>query len=313
MEAVGRWSRCPSSAPAARVNPKAVRLKRTAISHAPPDLLLHPRLISLLLLLLAQLLHSHQGVVVELVLGTGMQTRRTRGTGSQPRESKQPGIAGDGGRTPGGPLSPDSPRDAWKGPQRRPQRPVGRRLEEVVKAVGGGYCRLQMPLRPALAISETGAGHGLGALEGGGGPPPLPLHPWTALSPFSSGRLYEKAPEVQPQRPRAHSQSPNAEPLNTAFLGSARGRDPEETHRMPSGCTSTTLDAGACRMPWMTPYHPPGPPAKAQHRGQSAAVRTRTACGAAGRTAASGVTSMPRGIARPHSIPQRGGRGDFLG
>ena len=29
-----------------------------------------------------------------------------------------------------------------KGPQRR----LGRRLEEVAKAVGGGYCRLQMPL-----------------------------------------------------------------------------------------------------------------------------------------------------------------------
>ena len=28
-----------------------------------------------------------------------------------------------------------------KGPQRRPQEPVGRRLEEVAKAVGGGYCR----------------------------------------------------------------------------------------------------------------------------------------------------------------------------
>ena len=27
------------------------------------------------------------------------------------------------------------------GPQRRPQRRLGRRLEEVAKAVGGGYCR----------------------------------------------------------------------------------------------------------------------------------------------------------------------------
>ena len=31
------------------------------------------------------------------------------------------------------------------GPQRRPQRRLGRRLEEVVKAVGGSYFRLQMP------------------------------------------------------------------------------------------------------------------------------------------------------------------------
>ena len=34
-----------------------------------------------------------------------------------------------------------------KGPQRRPQQRLGRRLEEVAKAVGGGYCRLQMPLK----------------------------------------------------------------------------------------------------------------------------------------------------------------------
>ena len=30
-----------------------------------------------------------------------------------------------------------------KGPQRGPQRRLDRRLEEVAKAVGGGYCRLQ--------------------------------------------------------------------------------------------------------------------------------------------------------------------------
>ena len=46
---------------------------------------------------------------------------------------------------------PPPPRDAsgGKGPQRRPQRRLGRRLEEVAKAVGGGYCRLQMPLKRA--------------------------------------------------------------------------------------------------------------------------------------------------------------------
>ena len=69
-----------------------------------------------------------------------------------------------------------------KGTQRRPQRRSGRRLEEVA---GGGYCRLQMPLKPALGVSGTVAGHRLGALEGGGGylpppsnaspPPPSPL------------------------------------------------------------------------------------------------------------------------------------------
>ena len=63
------------------------------------------------------------------------------------------------------------PRDAFegKGSQRRPQERLGRRLEEVAEAVGGGYCRLQMPLRPALGIRGTVAGRRLGALEGGGG------------------------------------------------------------------------------------------------------------------------------------------------
>ena len=60
-----------------------------------------------------------------------------------------------------------------KGRQRRPQRRLGRRLEEVAEAVGGGYCRLQMPLKPALAVRGTVAGHRLGAVEGGGFLPPL--------------------------------------------------------------------------------------------------------------------------------------------
>ena len=56
-------------------------------------------------------------------------------------------------------------------------------MEEVAKAVGGGYCRLQMPLKPALAVRDTGAGRRLGALLGAGGgtPPPLPMHPWAGM------------------------------------------------------------------------------------------------------------------------------------
>ena len=49
-----------------------------------------------------------------------------------------------------------------KGSQRRPQRRSDRRLEAVAKAVGGGYCRLQMPLKLALGVRETVAGHTLG-------------------------------------------------------------------------------------------------------------------------------------------------------
>ena len=52
---------------------------------------------------------------------------------------------------------------------RRPQKRLDRRFEEVAKAVGGGYRRLQMPLSLALAVQETVAGHRLGALEGGEG------------------------------------------------------------------------------------------------------------------------------------------------
>ena len=68
------------------------------------------------------------------------------------------------------------PRDALdgKGPQRRPQKRLGRRLEEVAEAVGGGYCRLQMPL--ALGVGGTVAGHRLGALERGRGGG-LPMNP----------------------------------------------------------------------------------------------------------------------------------------
>ena len=61
-----------------------------------------------------------------------------------------------------------------KGPQRRPQKRLDRRLEEVAKAVGGGYCRLQMPLKLALVVRQTVAGHRLGALVGGGGVTPPP-------------------------------------------------------------------------------------------------------------------------------------------
>ena len=78
------------------------------------------------------------------------------------------------------PRSTPEGRDAseGKGPQGGAQERLDRRLEEVAKAVGGGYCRLQMPLSLGPAVRGTVAGHRLGALEGGEGvPPPLPMHP----------------------------------------------------------------------------------------------------------------------------------------
>ena len=80
---------------------------------------------------------------------------------------------------------PPSPKDALEGkvPQRRLEERLDRRLEEVAKAVGGGYCRLQMPLKPALAVTGTVPGHRLGALERGGGGVPPPLSNASLLSP----------------------------------------------------------------------------------------------------------------------------------
>ena len=49
-------------------------------------------------------------------------------------------------------------REAQRGPQKR----LDRRFEEVADAVGGGYCRLQMPLKLVLAFEHgTGLGQDL--------------------------------------------------------------------------------------------------------------------------------------------------------
>ena len=76
-----------------------------------------------------------------------------------------------------------------KGTQRQPQKRLGRRLEAVAKAVGGGYCRLQMPLKPALGVRETVAGHRLGALAGGGGGTSSPSNASLPIPGASSSQL----------------------------------------------------------------------------------------------------------------------------
>ena len=45
-----------------------------------------------------------------------------------------------------------------KGLQSWPQRRLDVRLEEVAEAVGGGHCRLPMPLKVALAGTRDGGG-----------------------------------------------------------------------------------------------------------------------------------------------------------
>ena len=82
------------------------------------------------------------------------------------------------------------PRDAseGKGPQRWPQRRLDRRLEEVATAVGGGYCRLQMPFR--LVFGVRGQWLGIGWAPWGGGGPPLLMHPCPSLlSPLPQGHV----------------------------------------------------------------------------------------------------------------------------
>ena len=87
-----------------------------------------------------------------------------------------------------------------KGLQRQPQRRLDRRLEEVAEAVGGGYCRLQMPLRLALGVTGTVA-------ERPGAPlPPFPLH----LCPASFIPLSpSQAPHLTPDGGRTTTPSPH--------------------------------------------------------------------------------------------------------
>ena len=102
-----------------------------------------------------------------LVNGTGNSPSRRRGgagRGPGPARPCGPGGGGPGTRRQSRTLTRAYPR-------------LDRRLEGVAKAVGSGYCRLQMPLRPALGVRGTVAGRRLGALEGGGMPPLLPTHP----------------------------------------------------------------------------------------------------------------------------------------
>ena len=84
------------------------------------------------------------------------------------------------------------------GPRRRPQRRLGRRLGEVAEAVGGGYCRLQMPLRLALGVRGTVGGHRLGALEGGGGG--IPMHRGATVAAWRAHTVWD-GPVQERQQP----------------------------------------------------------------------------------------------------------------
>ena len=123
--------------------------------------------------------------VLQVVIEALISYRRIQEFLALPEAAQQ--VCGDHGGRSGSDLTPTLPpfgppqevqnvedpkgRDAFEGegPQRRPQKRLDRRLEEVAKAVGGGYCRIQMPLKLAFAVREIVAGYRLGALKGGGG------------------------------------------------------------------------------------------------------------------------------------------------
>ena len=88
-----------------------------------------------------------------------------------------------------------------KAPPRQPQQPLDKRLEEVFKAVAGGYRGRDMPSKLALAVRETVAGHRLGALEGGGGaPPPLPVQPWGSGEGGGGAGGHVNTPKTRPSQ-----------------------------------------------------------------------------------------------------------------
>ena len=95
---------------------------------------------------------------------------------------------------------PPPPRDALerKGPHRRPPAAVRQAVGGGCRGGWGGYCRLQMPLRLALGVRGTVAGHRLGALEGGGTSPPFQCIP---APPPPQPPLQTKTPAFGGSRP----------------------------------------------------------------------------------------------------------------
>ena len=137
------------------------------------------------------------GPIVALVLCPPPPVTPPRPTSGLPRTMPCPGVRCKGRGLRGG------PRGGWAGVRRRG---------------GGGYCRLQMPLRPALGVRGTVAGRRPGALEGGAGSPPS--IPGPVPMPF--------APPVRPCRPPA---SGHSGPARVAHHHSERQRPPDRHGR----------------------------------------------------------------------------------
>ena len=162
------------------------------------------------------------------------------------------GWVGGGGTN----LHRPHPRDALegKGPQRRSRRRLPKRL-------GGGYCRLRMPLRLALGVRGTG---GIGwAPWRGGVPPPLQCIP-APTPPPTHTHLTEPTPMLPPHnvsKPSAQQTaqleaptwgSPARSLFQTLCLG-AQSRAPLPSFGPPISCHREWGPAGCC-----TPLPPCG-------------------------------------------------------
>ena len=156
-------------------------------------------------------------------------------------------------------------RDALEGkaPQRRPQRRLGRRLEEVAKAVGGGYCRLQMPLRLALGVRGTVAGHRLDALEGGlPSPPPNALVGASGCCPGFQGETVSfTCPQTAGRRPLEGRAPRGTKPSQEVRMGPWSRRS--QVLLRPPGVPPPPAPANAsheCSSHVMSPPPPPPKP-----------------------------------------------------
>ena len=70
--------------------------------------------------------------------------------------------------------------------------------------MGGGYCRLQMPLKLALGVRGTVAGHRLGALAGGVQDPGTRGYRWWKAADFSHSARCAPKDLSPPPTPKWH-------------------------------------------------------------------------------------------------------------
>ena len=111
-----------------------------------------------------------------------------------------------------------------------------------------------MPLKPALGVRETVAGHRLGAVEGAGGyPPPFQCIP--ALPPLLSLTPYPPPPPLPPRPCPPPPPSPAASPLSKPLSPLPKAYDNWQRFWMCGGVSVTRWCCGPTRRP-TTPARP---------------------------------------------------------